>query len=151
MALVVPMVAAAQSTEDSTARSAVAQAPQVRGVLFYSPQCPHCHDVMRDHLPPLMQKHGDALRLVAVNVDTPEGQALYRAVALHFRLPRQRLGVPALVVGDQVMVGSGEIPAELPGLVEAGLAGEGVDWPAVAEVRSFLALQGIEAGTPLER
>jgi hypothetical protein len=149
-ALAGPAVAGAQSAAAPAEESTAGPAPQVRGVLFYSPQCPHCHDVMRDHLPPLMRAHGESLRIVAVNVDTPEGQAVYRAVVAHFQLPRQRLGVPALVVGDRVMVGSGEIPAQLPGLVEAGLAGAGVDWPDVAEVRLFLARQGIAAGGSME-
>lgn len=117
-------------------------APEVRAVLFYSPQCPHCHDVMRDHLPPLLRQHGDALRIVQVNVDTPAGQTLYRAVVAHFRLGRDRLGVPAMVVGDRILVGAWEIPAHLPDLVEAGLAGTGVDWPPIPEVRAFMAVQG---------
>lgn len=129
---------------------AEATADEVRAVLFYSPQCPHCHDVMRAHLPPLLRRYGEALRIVAVNVDTREGQAVYQAVARHFRLPRQRLGVPALVVGDTILVGSWEIPSHLPALVEAGLTGNGVDWPAIPEVRSFLALQGIAAAPAVE-
>jgi len=97
-------------------------------------------------LPPLLDQYGGALRIVAVNVDTGQGQALYQAVALHFRLPRQRLGVPALVVGEEILVGAWEIPSRLPGLVEAGLAGTGVDWPPIPAVRSFLTLQGLAAG-----
>lgn len=68
----------------------------------------------------------------------------------HFRLPRERLGVPALVIGDRILVGALEIPSQLPGLVEAGLAGAGVDWPSIPEVRSFLSLQGIAAGPAVE-
>ncbi|MFW6205878.1 MAG: vitamin K epoxide reductase family protein, partial [Gemmatimonadota bacterium] len=120
--------------------------PQVRAILFYSPECPHCHDVMEDHLPPLFDRHGEALQIVAVNVDTRQGQALYQAVAEHFELPRQRLGVPALVVGERILVGSWEIPSQLPGLVEEGLAGSGIDWPPIPEVQSYLSLQGIAAG-----
>ncbi|MEX0893007.1 MAG: vitamin K epoxide reductase family protein [Gemmatimonadota bacterium] len=126
------------------------EAPQVRAVLFYSPACPHCHDVMEDHLPPLLKQHGKALRIVAINVDTPEGQALYRAVVEHFRLPRERLGVPALVVGERILVGSGEIPAQLPGIVKAGLAGKGIDWPPIAELRAFLTLRGMAADPSVE-
>lgn len=117
--------------------------PQVRAILFYSPECPHCHDVMEEHLPPLLREHGAALRIVAVNVDRPEGQALYGAVARHFRLTRERLGVPALVVGDRILVGSWEIPARLPVLIREGLGRAGVDWPAIPEVRAFLSLAGI--------
>jgi uncharacterized membrane protein len=119
--------------------------PVVRALLFYSPGCPHCHDVMRDHLPPLLRRHGDALQIVAVNVDTQAGQVMYRAVVSHFQLPRQRVGVPALVVGEEVLVGGWEIPSRLPGIVEAGLGRGGIEWPAIEEVRSFLALQGVAA------
>jgi uncharacterized membrane protein len=125
--------------------TAASQAPEpvVRALFFFSPGCPHCHDVMRDHLPPLMHRHGAALQIVAVNVDTREGQAMYQAVASHFRLPRQRLGVPALVVGDRILVGGWEIPSQLPGIVDAGLAAGGIDWPAIEGVRSYLSLQGL--------
>jgi uncharacterized membrane protein len=132
----------------AAAEVGVAQDPEtrVRAVLFYSPECPHCHDVMQDHLPPLLRRHGSALRIVAVNVDTRQGQAVYRAVAEHFELTRDRQGVPALVVGDRILVGSWEIPSQLPGIVERGLDGDGIDWPPIPEVRSFLSLQGISAG-----
>lgn len=136
-----PAALAASSLTDGTIEG---PEPEVRAVLFYSPQCPHCHDVMRDHLPPLLRQHGDALRIVPVNVDSPAGQTLYRAVVAHFALGRERLGVPALVLGDRVLVGAWEIPAHLPDLVEAGLAGAGVDWPAIPEVRAFMA-SGSEA------
>jgi uncharacterized membrane protein/glutaredoxin len=119
--------------------------PVVRAVFFFSPGCPHCHDVMRDHLPPLMHRHGAALQIVAVNVDTREGQAMYQAVTSHFRLPRQRMGVPALVVGDQILVGAWEIPSQFPGIVDTGLAAGGIDWPPIAAVRSYLSLQGLSA------
>ncbi|MFO7893183.1 MAG: vitamin K epoxide reductase family protein [Longimicrobiales bacterium] len=130
----------------------VAQGPevQVRAVLFYSPECPHCHDVMEDHLPPLLERYGEALRIVAVNVDTRQGQTLYRAVAEHFQLPRERLGVPALVVGDRVLVGSWEIPSQLPDIVAEGLDGAGVDWPPIRAIRAYLSVQGIAEGPAVE-
>jgi uncharacterized membrane protein/thiol-disulfide isomerase/thioredoxin len=126
------------------------RADEVRALLFHSPRCPHCHDVMRDHLPPLLQQYGEQLRIVAVNVDTPEGQALYRAIVDHFQLSRGRLGVPALVVGDRILVGAWEIPSQFPGIVAAGVRGGGIDWPAIPAVRAFLSLQGIAAEPGLE-
>jgi hypothetical protein len=96
---------------------------------------------MDQYLPPLLRQHGASLRIAAVNVDTPEGQALYRAAVLHFQLPGERLGVPALVVGNRILVGSWEIPSQLPGLVDAALAGDGIDWPPIREIRSYFALQ----------
>ncbi len=119
--------------------------PVVRAVLFFSPACPHCREVMQDHLPPLVARYGDRLRIAAVDVTTEGGQALYQATVLHFNLPRQRIGVPTLVVGSTVLVGSEEIPTMLPALVERGLSNGGVDWPRVALVREALAQVGSAA------
>jgi uncharacterized membrane protein len=107
---------------------------------------------MQNHLPPLMERYGEALTVVAVNVDTQQGQVLYGAVARQLRLPGDRQGVPALLVGDVLLVGSGEIPARFPGIVEDGLADGGIDWPPIPQLRSYLALQGIveDASVQLE-
>jgi uncharacterized membrane protein len=119
---------------------------RVRAVLFYSPTCPHCRDVITDHLPPIQATFGDRLRIVGVNTYTEQGQAIYLAMARAFYLPRERLGVPTLVVGSTVLVGSGEIPAELPGIVERGLRAGGIDWPDLPELRAWLAAQGETVG-----
>jgi len=111
----------------------------VYAVLFYSPTCPHCHKVMTEDLPPLVQRYGSQLRIASVNVATPGGQALYQATVAHFALPDDRLGVPTLVVGRRVLVGDREIPGELPGIVDRGLAAGGIGWPDVPEIRQAVA------------
>jgi uncharacterized membrane protein len=116
-----------------------AEAAVVRAVLFYSPTCPHCHRVMTVDLPPLIARYGSRLRLASVNTATPGGQALYQATVEHFAIPEDRLGVPTLVVGNRVLVGSIEIPAEFPGIVERGLAAGGIDWPEVPQIRQAVA------------
>jgi uncharacterized membrane protein len=120
-----------------------AQEPAVHAVLFYSPTCPHCHEVINNVLPPLRQKYGERLVIVGVDVTTQAGQALYQAMVAYFALPESRLGVPALVVGTDVMVGSAEIPERFPGLIEGGLAAGGIDWPPVDEIRQVLSAEGL--------
>ncbi|GMV06162.1 MAG: hypothetical protein AMXMBFR53_24380 [Gemmatimonadota bacterium] len=120
-----------------------AQEAVVNAVLFYSPSCPHCHEVINRHLPPLRERFGDAFVVVGVDVTTRGGQELYQATVDHFAIPEGRLGVPTLVVGPHVLVGSLEIPQQLPGIVERGLAGGGLDWPPVARLREVLAAQGL--------
>ena len=39
-----------------------------RAVLFYSPTCPHCHKVMTEDLPPLVERYGDRFVIVGVDV-----------------------------------------------------------------------------------
>jgi uncharacterized membrane protein/thiol-disulfide isomerase/thioredoxin len=103
----------------------------VRAVLFFSPTCPHCHTVMTEDLPPLAARYGEQLQILSIDVTTPEGTALYQAAVLAFQVPGGRLGVPTLIVGNQVLVGSIEIPEYFPGLIEEYLARGGVDWPEI--------------------
>ncbi len=124
--------------------AAAADGAVVHAVLFYSPTCPHCHDVIDNDLPPLMDRYGEQLDIVGINTSHPDGQALYQAAVTAFAIPRERLGVPALIIGDRVLVGSVEIPELLPGLIEDHLAAGGVDWPAIP------GLVAIVAATPVE-
>lgn len=101
----------------------------VRAILFYSPTCPHCHDVMDNALPPLEKKYGKQLQILEVDTSTPEGKDLFYAALEHFQI--DRAGVPLMVVGDIVLRGSAEIPQHLPTLIEHGLDQGGVDWPPI--------------------
>lgn len=110
-----------------------AQNGRVSAVLFYSPTCPHCHIVLEQVLPPLLEKYGEQLEIYLVNISEAEGQQLYRAAIDLFQIPDERRGVPTLIVGDKVLVGSGEIPEQFPGLIEAGLKAGGIPLPAGLE------------------
>lgn len=109
----------------------MAQTPVVRAVLFYSPSCPHCKEVIEELLPELDKKYGSQLQIFGVNTYTEQGAALYGTYVEAYQVPSEMQGVPALVVGDQYMVGSGEIPARFPDIIEAGLAAGGIDWPPI--------------------
>jgi uncharacterized membrane protein len=127
----------------ATPARAWAQDAEVRAILFYSPTCPHCHDVMDRYLPPILERFGDRLQVITINAATPDGGRLYQDMLTAYAVPRERLGVPALVVGGRLLVGSQEIPAELPAIVEAGLAAGGIDWPAVTSIQHSLARSGM--------
>ncbi len=104
----------------------------VRGVLFFSPTCPHCHYVMEEVLPPLVEQYGDQLQILPVDVTQSQGIQLYQSAVAALAIPQDRIGVPTLVIGDTVLVGSQEISEQLPGLIEMRLAAGGVDyWPAI--------------------
>ncbi|RMF04574.1 MAG: vitamin K epoxide reductase [Chloroflexi bacterium] len=101
----------------------------VHAVLFWMATCPHCHYVLDEVLPPLEQKYGDRLqiRLIEVNSEEAWNQLVQVGAAMGFS-PDQ-LGVPFLVIGDKALIGSAQIPDELPGLIEQYLATGGVDYP----------------------
>jgi uncharacterized membrane protein len=124
-----PGSAAAQETEGVA----------VRALLFYSPTCPHCHQVIENVLLPMVTTYQDQLQILAVDVSGQSGSALYQEAVAHFQIPDDRLGVPTLIVGDTVLVGSIEIPEQFPGIVEEALAAEGVDWPTMPGLAQFYA------------
>jgi uncharacterized membrane protein len=143
VARIVALTLLAAAAMAPAAAPASAQGTEVRAILFYSPTCPHCHIVMDDHLPPILARFGAQLQVITINAATPEGGRLYQDMTQAYRLPRDRFGVPALVVGDRVLVGSLEIPEQLPGIVLAGLAAGGIDWPEIASLRASLAREGL--------
>ncbi len=129
----------------------LAAAAPVRAVLFYSPRCGHCHTVITEYLPPLQQRYGDQLHILLVNVDEAQGATLYREAVAQYAIPQDRRGVPTMIIGDTVLVGSVEIPQQLPGLVETLLARGGSDWPALPGLAALLpVVPAAEAMTPVE-
>ena len=137
LGLLMPGQVLAQRIDDS-------QGAVVRAILFYSPTCPHCHEVIQNDLPPLMAKYGEQLQIIGIDVSQDSGQALYQNAITAFGITEDRRGVPCLIVGDVVMVGSGEIPAMFPGLIEKLLAEGGIDWPAIPGLQSML----VQVATP---
>jgi uncharacterized membrane protein/thiol-disulfide isomerase/thioredoxin len=111
------------------AQTVMADGPVVRTVIFYSPTCGHCHKVLTEDLPPLVEQYGNQLQIIAINVTLEQGQALFLAALQKFGL--ESGGVPMLVVGDHYLVGEIDIPEQFPGLIEQYLAQGGVDWPDI--------------------
>jgi uncharacterized membrane protein len=140
----------------------VSQEAAVRAVLFYSPTCQHCHEVINNHLPGIFERFGGAasiffdrtkpqgqagfyeitngrLQILLIDVALPQGQAIYRSWATAHSVPQREWSVPRLVFADSSLVGSFDIPEILPQLIEEGLAAGGVDWPDIAGFNSALA------------
>lgn len=157
----------AAAATSAGAPTLLAQDSVVRAVLFFSPACPHCAQVIQRDLPVIFASFGGSptlllndgvperervlflltngrLEILLVNASLPAGNRLYRA-SLE-RAPGDP-GVPRLVAGDSVLVGSADIPAHFTGLVRDRLARGGLDWPAVPGLRE--ALQGLQRPPPV--
>jgi uncharacterized membrane protein len=120
--LVTPFTTAAQSTD----------ATVVRAVLFYSPTCGHCHYVITEVLMPMVDDYGDdRLQIIGIDTSQPDGSQLYQAVIERYQISPDRQGVPTLVVGDMILVGSAEIPEVFPDTVKEALDKDGIDWPDI--------------------
>ncbi len=127
---------------------ASAQNAVVRAVLFFSPTCPHCHQVMDYDLPPLQEKYGAQLDILMVDVTNESGYNLYIAAVEALRISRERFGVPTLIVGDTVLVGSMEIPQLFPSIIERGLQSGGIAWPEIPGLEAVLIAQNKELTPP---
>jgi uncharacterized membrane protein len=111
--------------------TAQAQEPVVHAVLFYSPTCGHCAQIIETVLPELDRQYGSQLVILGINTYSENGSALFEAYVETFNVSDDRQAVPTLVVGDQVLLGSGEIPELFPGIIEEGINNGGIDWPAI--------------------
>jgi uncharacterized membrane protein/thiol-disulfide isomerase/thioredoxin len=123
----------------ATAASPPADQPVVRAVLFYSPNCGHCHYVITEVLLPMVEEYGDQLQIVGIDTAQAAGSQLYQATVERYQVPDEQRGVPTLVVHDVVLVGSLEIPNQFPALVEEGLATGGIPWPDIPGLAQLLA------------
>lgn len=115
----------------STAAPAAAQEnPVVFAVLFYSPTCPHCHELISNTLPPIQEEFGDQLVVLYVDVSTEGGSMLAQSAYSYYEIPREQWVVPMMVVNEQVLIGGAEIPNNLPTITRTGLDNGGIPLPA---------------------
>lgn len=134
LVFVLALPASARNLSDSSAQV-------VRAVLFYSPSCGHCHKVIEQDLPPIVDKYGTQLEIILINITTPEGSQLFQSAAEYFKDVREIRGVPTLVIGEQILIGSLEIPEQFPDIIDAGLAQGGIDWPTIPGLSEVLQSQ----------
>ena len=113
---------------------ASAQNGVVHSVFFYSPTCPHCHKVMTDVLPVLQAEYGNKLVIAQSDTTTPAGNALWQAAVSLYN--PDVVGVPTLIIGDKILVGSREIPEYLPTYIDQYLQLGGVDWPPLPGIQN---------------
>ena len=112
--------------------------PVVRAVLFFSPSCSHCHEIIQEYFPALFEEFDKQLEIVRIDISEPIGEKLYFSAVQSFAISDDRLGVPTLIIGNNVLVGSLEIPNQFKELVEQTLAEGGVDWPNIPGLDEIL-------------
>jgi uncharacterized membrane protein len=136
------------------------EGPVVQAVMFFSPTCPHCEVVINDHLPVIFEQFGGEPTLLFDDTVPPEEVAFFEMTngtldillvdgsveigAIMFagdsdRLAIEQPGVPRLDIEDIYLVGSQQIPEELPSMIEEGLATGGIPWPDVPGIEEALA------------
>lgn len=136
MPLIKPHVMTAQSSDGAV----------VHAILFYSDTCYHCHQVITNILTPMQEEYGDELQILGLETTPPGIGQLFQSAIDYYKISPERRGVPFLIVGDIVLVGSGEIPNQFPKIVEDALEADGIAWPDFPGIEEILAT--IEEPTP---
>lgn len=126
----------------TTAVAQQSEPPVVRAIMFMSPTCGHCHLVITEVLVGMTEEYGEQLQIVLIDVTQPGGGQLYQQAISHYNIPENRRGVPALIVNDVLLVGSGEIPDQFPAMVVALLEAGGTEWPDFPGLAEALAAMG---------
>lgn len=139
----------------------VATAQAVRAVLFFSPMCPHCEQVITRDLSVFFQAHGGpptvsveegvpgpertfillsapGLEVLLVNTIRPAGVAMYHASLESHPTAEERHGVPRFVMGDTVLVGSVEIPTHFERIAAEASRYGALEWPRIDGLESAL-------------
>jgi uncharacterized membrane protein len=92
--------------------------------------------VINDTIIPLVEKYGDQLQIIAIDVTQQQGQTLFLSAIQKFNL--DSAGVPFLVIDDTYLIGSEDIPNKFPGLIETYLTQGGVDFPNITGLQEMI-------------
>jgi len=104
--------------------------PVVHAVMFWMAGCPHCENVIANVLPPLREKYGAQFDLFMIEVKGSQDVDMLYRVAASYKFTKEQTGVPFLIIGDQVLIGSDQVDGQLPALIDEHLTRGGVDFPA---------------------
>jgi uncharacterized membrane protein/thiol-disulfide isomerase/thioredoxin len=137
-ALLLSFVLLAIFATTAFAHTASAESPIVRAVLFFSPACGHCEYVRTEIFPSLYEKYGKQLDILEIDITTQDGNLLFSKVLDLFSVPANSRGVPFLVIEENYLVGSLDIPEKFPSLVATELEGDGTVWPKIPGLEDFI-------------
>jgi uncharacterized membrane protein len=102
--------------------------------------------VINNHWPRIQAEFGDQLQVLFVDVSTADGSQIMRSALQAMNISSN--GVPMLIIGSDVLVGSYDIPQRTPELVRARLAAGGIGYPHIPGIDALFAETA--AGAPGE-
>jgi uncharacterized membrane protein/thiol-disulfide isomerase/thioredoxin len=117
--------------------------PVVHAVLFFSPTCPHCHEVINTFLIPLQNEFGSRLVILGMNTSQSWANAIFGEALRHYEIPQENWVVPFLIVDETVLIGGSEIPDQFRAILETGLEEGGIDLPSFPALLTFLEEEGM--------
>lgn len=122
----------------SNASAQTVKPPIVRAVMFWKEGCGHCVETINEILPPIQQKYGEQFELHLVEIVTMQDVDALYAIAASYDIPKEKVGVPFLILGETILIGPEQIRQQLPTLVDDYLIRCGADWPDHPTLAAFL-------------
>jgi cytochrome c biogenesis protein CcdA len=108
-----------------------AQGSVVHFFLFYGLDCTQCQAIEEEVLAPLSQKYGERLEIKRFEISIGVNYEVLRRLEGEYGLPISQ--IPAIFIGDRVLIGADEIRGQLVTAIEGYLATGGVDFPTPDE------------------
>jgi uncharacterized membrane protein len=102
---------------------------EVNVVLFWSPTCPHCHDVIENILPPIQEKFKNKLLITYIMLYKENQVVPFYKLASEYGVKQGDIGVPFMIIGNKVLIGTDEIKKDMPNLIQDGIKRGGVPFP----------------------
>ena len=120
-----------------------ADKPVVDIYFLYSNTCPHCQVVKTEILPGIMQKYGDQINLMPLELSDRESFAIGLVLETLYKVPQDQAGVPEMFVGNSVLIGSNAIRDYLDQEIQTYLKAGGFRLPTKEQL-----LQAVVWETP---
>lgn len=112
--------------DQAFAKSAGADEPVVEVILYWEAGCPACEKVIEEVLPTLQKRYGQQLVIHPIEIISVQDVEMLYQIGAGYGLTKEQIGVPMLLIGDVALVGSEQIPRQLPSLIEDYLRKGGV-------------------------
>lgn len=111
---------------------------QAVALLFFSPTCPHCEAYIQNELPLLQAEFGDQLAVYMIDVSNEQGSYLAGQGFTYHNVPPNNWGVPMMLIGEHILQGGADIPANAATIIAAGLANGGISLPPIPALEAAL-------------
>ncbi len=111
------------------AASLQTEQPVVRAIMFWTSGCPYCEQTLTRVLPQMQDKYQGQLSILLIELASSSDIDKLYTFGESLGLVKEQVGVPFFLIDRTVLIGTDEIKAKLPGLVDRYLADGGVGYP----------------------
>lgn len=115
---------------------------------YWMEGCPHCEEIKNTVLPEILGIYQTEITIRQIEVKTLDDVDQLYTLGLAYGLPKEKIGVPLILIGDRVLTGEDNVSRDLPRLIQSTLRGDPSNGEDTAfSSRSVLILAGVVLGS----